>query len=138
MVKFILNIILVLFLSICTYSLQAQEKNDRKVLEQIYSLLQTKGSGPADVVILTQAIDWTEMNSPGQFNERYFITFPSIMRNNWTGLHFQDMTFKQLEKDKILVTGRVRGRQPTECGAIANHFTHSWYFKNGEIIAFSE
>lgn len=138
MEKFILNLMIVLVFGIGTYSLQAQDKNDREVLERVYSLLQTRGTGLTDVIELTSAIDWTEVKTSKQLNERYAITFPGMMRNDWTGLHFQDMVFMQTEKDRILATGRVSGRQPTECGIVTTSFAHSWSFQDGEIVGFSE
>ncbi|MGB7784520.1 MAG: hypothetical protein WBL27_00315 [Salinimicrobium sp.] len=136
MENFKMYFLLILSLAFSSYALQAQMNNDRETVARVYDLLQTRGTGPAEVAMLTQKIHWAEVSSP--LNERYHISFPAIMKNQWQSLQFQDLNFTEIEKNKVKATGTVLGRQPSECGVISTDFRHSWSLHNGEIVGFSE
>lgn len=130
--------LLILSIVFSSYALQAQMNNDRETVAQVYDLLQTREAGPAEVALLTPKINWAEVKSLKKLNKRYNISFSSIMQNNWQSLEFRDLDLQEIEKNRILATGTVIGRQPTECGISSTDFRHSWSLKNGEIVGFSD
>ena len=118
--------------------LQAQKSGNRETVIQLYEILQTRGSGPNEVVALTPRINWKGIDASRAVNDRYNISFPAVMGNKWSSLQFKDLTFKEVSKNDILVTGTVSGRQHSECEYITNEFNHSWSLRDGEIFQFLE
>lgn len=138
MEKFRTYFILILIVLFTTYSLQAQSDEDRKTIEHLYDLLQTRGTTSNDIAALTPNIMWKEARPPKAVKDRYKISFYGIMKNEWVSLLFKELNFTEPRKNEILVTGIVSGRQPTECDLVTSNFQHSWVVQNGEIIGFSE
>lgn len=129
---------ILILLLITTYSLKAQKSGNRETVVKLYEILQTRGSGPNEVVALTPRINWKEIDDSKAVDERYNISFPAVMENKWSSLQFKDLTFKEVSKNAILVTGTVSGRQHSECEYITNEFNHSWSLRDGEIVQFLE
>lgn len=124
----------ILFTSV---SIQAQENANRKNIEKLYGILQTKGLGPNEVTALTPGINWKEINT-SKDEDRYTISFPAVMTNRWHSLEFRDLDFKEVTENEILVTGTVSARQHSECEFITSEFRHSWSLQDGKIVQFLE
>lgn len=118
--------------------LQGQDHNDQIIVQQIYDVLQNKNSTSKEISALKAGINWSEAKSEKTVNNRHYIRFSALMKNEWESLLFQDLEFQIPEKDKVVVTGTVNGRQRTECEYISTPFKHYWSLKNGKIVGFIE
>ncbi len=117
---------------------QGQISKNESVVKNIYEVVQKNSTTSKDIKALTPNLNWNKLTNANEVNERYTITFLSILQNNWRGISFHKLAFQETEKNKILVTGSVSGRQPTECEGVITTFQHLWTLKDGEIINFTE
>ena len=116
-----------------------QEKKNHISVKKIYDVLQEKKATFKDFETLTPEINWDELVLPEEMNTRNQISLGSIMRNEWMSIGFKDLHFQTSEKNSILVTGIVNGRQPSECEFISYYFKHHWILDDDDrIIGFRE
>ena len=113
-----------------------QENIDQDLVKQLYEVLQNKNATSNEIAALTNSIDWDEIESVK--NSNYNITLSGIIKNEWQSILFKDLNFQVSGKNKVLVTGIVKGRKASECEYIYTRFKHSWSLKNGKIIGFLE
>jgi hypothetical protein len=128
--------IFILILLIFTYSqhnLLSQNNENRKVIEDIYNLIENNKS-TQKIFELTPKVKW-ETTKTG---DRNTITLYAIVKNQWRGVDFDNLQFKEMEKNKIRVTGSVMGKQPTECEPVSTDFQHIWTVKDGQILHLNE
>jgi len=118
--------------------LQAQNNDNEILVKQVYEVLQNKNTTPNEVAALTNGINWEEVSNTKGIKSKYHISLSAIIKNEWESILFKNLSFQLPEKNKVLVTGTVKGRQTTECEFIATQFKHSWSLKNGKIIGFLE
>lgn len=116
--------------------LQGQENIDQDLVKQLYEVLQNKNATSNEIAALTNSIDWDEIESVK--NSNYNITLSGIIKNEWQSILFKDLNFQVSGKNKVLVTGIVKGRKASECEYIYTIFKHSWSLKQGKIIGFLE
>jgi tRNA(His) 5'-end guanylyltransferase len=116
--------------------LMGQENIDRDLVKQLYEVLQNKNATSNEIATLTNSIDWDEIESVK--NSNYNITLGGIIKNEWQSILFKNLNFQASEKNKVLVTGIVKGRKASECEYIYTRFKHSWSLKQGKIIGFLE
>ena len=116
--------------------LMGQENIDQDLVKQLYEVLQNKNATSNEIAALTNSIDWDEIESVK--NSNYNITLSEIIKNEWQSILFKDLNFQVSGKNKVLVTGIVKGRKASECEYISTRFKHSWSLKNGKIIGFLE
>ncbi len=121
-----------------THPVQGQKGNNTEIVKNVYDVLQKNSTTSEEIKALTPTINWNQISNTQEVNERYTITFLAILQNEWRGVSFQKLKFQETEKNKILVTGNVSGRQPTECEGLTTTFQHLWTLKDGEIINFKE
>ncbi len=129
---------MVFVIILITNTMHCQEKNDVEVLKNIYKVLQIPSTSSKDIVSLTPEINWNEKFSSEKEIDRYVIGFGGIMKNKWHSLEFTDLLFHRDGNNKVMVSGTVSGKQPTECEFRSNRFKHSWTIQNGKLIDFSE
>lgn len=118
-------------------SLQGQKAN-QEVVKNIYDALQNNSTTSKDIAAMTPTLKWEEVHNAKDVNERYTITLSAIMKNEWRSVSFQNLKFHEIEENKIVITGTVSGRQPTECEGITTAFQHIWTLRDGKIINFKE
>ncbi len=116
--------------------LQGQENIDLDLVKQLYEVLQNKNATSNEIAALTNSIDWDEIESVK--NSNYNITLSGIIKNEWQSILFKDLNFQVSGKNKVLVTGIVKGRKASECEYISTRFKHYWSLKDGRIIGFLE
>ncbi|SFF85758.1 MULTISPECIES: hypothetical protein [Salegentibacter] len=116
--------------------LQGQENIDQDLVKKLYEILQNKNATANEIAALTNSIDWDEIESVK--NSNYNITLSGIIKNEWQSILFKDLNFQVSGKNKVLVTGIVKGRKASECEYIYTIFKHSWSLKQGKIIGFLE
>lgn len=119
-------------------SVQGQKASNPEVVKNIYAALQNNSTTSKDIAEMTPTLKWEEVHFAKDGDERYTITLSAIMKNKWRSVSFKNLVFRGIEKNIILVTGTVFGRQPTECEGVTTAFQHIWSLKNGEIINFKE
>lgn len=130
-----LTIVIALLISM---GVQGQLLDNILVVKNIYEVVQKNTATTKEVHSLTPKIDWSKVSSIKEVNERNTITFLAILNYEWRGITFQELKFQQLDYNKVLVSGTVMGRQPTECDGVITAFQHQWTLENGEIINFKE
>ncbi len=118
--------------------LQGQSTNNQEMIKNIYEILQNSKAGSNDIEVLIPEIKWDDVKNSREGNERSSITFGSILKKEWESILFEDLNFQNAEKNKVVVTGIVKGRQPAECELISTKFKHSWDLKDGKIVSFKE
>lgn len=118
--------------------LQGQNTNNQKMIKNVYDVLQNSKARSNDITVLIPGIKWEDVKNSREVNERSSITLGAIMKNEWGSILFEDLNFKDAEKSKVIVTGVLKGRQPTECEFISTRFKHSWDLKDGKIVSFKE
>lgn len=135
-----LQIYLFLIVTVLSTSnnLQGQTNNNQEIIENIYDVLQNGNKTSNDLAGLTPGIKWDKIINPKEDNGRANISFPSVMQNEWGRVLFAKLIFQEVEQDKVLVTGTVKGRQSTECEFVLTHFKHYWTIKDGQVIKFLE
>lgn len=133
-----LYLFLIVIVVFGTNKLQAQNPENQLAVQKIYDFIQDKNTTTREVAALMPAIDWEKLKLPEGVDPRNTITFCALMKNQWGSILFRDLEFKQIAEDKVVVTGIVNGRQPSECEYISSRFTHNWTLRNGEIITFTE
>ncbi|APS38185.1 hypothetical protein AO058_04470 [Salegentibacter sp. T436] len=116
--------------------MQGQENIDQDLVKKLYEILQNKNATANEIAALTNSIDWDEIESVK--NSNYNITLSGIIKNEWQSILFKDLNFQVSGKNKVLVTGIVKGRKASECEYIYTIFKHSWSLKQGKIIGFLE
>ena len=116
--------------------LHGQENIDQDLVKQLYEVLQNKNTTSNEIKAITNSIDWDEIESVKKTNDN--ITLSGIIKNEWQSILFKNLNFQLSDKNKVLVTGIVKGRKASECEYIYTRFKHSWSLKNGEIIGFLE
>ena len=116
--------------------LMGQENIDQDLVKQLYEVLQNKNATSNEIAALTNSIDWDEIESVK--NSNYNITLSGIIKNEWQSILFKDLNFQVSGKNKVLVTGIVKGRKASECEYISTRFKHYWSLKDGRIIGFLE
>jgi len=116
--------------------LQGQENIDQDLIKQLYEVLQNKNATSNEIKAITNSIDWDEIESVKKTNDN--ITLGAIIKNKWESILFKDLNFELPDKNKVLVTGIVKGRKASECEYISTRFKHYWSLKDGEIIGFLE
>ncbi len=119
-------------------SMQGQNYEEQLLVQKIYDALQDSSTSSQDVAALIPAVKWKEIKIPEEINPRSTITLSAIMTDQWSCILFRDLKFDNIVENKIMVTGEVIGRQPSECEYISTRFRHYWSLENGEIIAFTE
>lgn len=117
---------------------QGQNTNDQKMIKNVYDVLQNNKSRSNDITALIPGIKWKEVKNSREINERSAITLGALMKKEWGSILFEDLNFQDAEKNKVIVTGVIKGRQPTECELISTRFKHTWDLKDGKIIGFKE
>lgn len=126
-----------LFIGLFTSNyLQGQENIDKDMVKKLYEVLQNKSTTSNEIKAITNSIDWDEIESVKKSNNT--ITLSGIIKNEWQSILFKNLNFELSDKNKVLVTGIVKGRKASECEYIYSKFKHSWSLKNGEIIGFLE
>lgn len=123
---------------LCSTGINGQTNKNQLIIQQVYELLQHKDANPKDIDVLTSAINWEELRDSRKANKKDHITFSAVMKNEWGRVLFDRLSFQEIEKDKVQVTGIIKGRQPTECEFISTRFKHFWSLKDGKIVRFSE
>jgi len=118
-------------------SMQGQKAN-QEIVKHIYDALQNSSTASKEIKALTSTLNWEEIKSTKDVNERYTITLSAIVKNEWRGVSFKNLEYRKIEENKVLVTGTVSGRQPTECEGVTTTFQHLWTFKDGQIIQLTE
>jgi len=121
-----------------TIGMQGQLNDNLSAVKNMYEVIQKNRITSEEIKTLTPNINWKQISNSQEVNERYTITFSAILQNEWRGISFQTLEFQETEKNKILVTGNVSGKQPTECEGVKTTFQHLWTLKDGEIINFKE
>lgn len=116
--------------------LQGQENIDQDLVKQLYKVLQDKNASSNEIKAITNSIDWDEIESVNKTNNN--ITLSGIIKNEWQSILFKNLHFELSDKNKVLVSGIVKGRKASECEYIYTSFKHSWSLKNGKIIGFLE
>lgn len=119
-------------------NLQGQNNNNQEIIKNIYDVVQNHSKTSNDLAALTPGIKWDEVINPKEMNDRDNITFPAVMQNQWGHVLFNKIIFQEVEQDKVLVTGTVNGRQPSECEFVSTRFKHYWTIKDGQVIKFLE
>tara|TARA_R110000850_G_scaffold147130_1_gene269300 strand:- start:12206 stop:12598 length:393 start_codon:yes stop_codon:yes gene_type:complete len=119
-------------------TVQGQKSKNIDTVQNIYDAFQKSNATSKDIKSLTPSLNWEEVKSTKEVNERYNITLSAILKNEWRGVTFQNIEVREIEENKVLVTGTVSGRQPTECEGITTAFQHLWTFKDGRIIHVTE
>ncbi len=119
-------------------SVQGQKAKNIDAVQNIYDALQKSNATSKDIKAWTPILNWEEVKSTKDVNERYTITLSAIMKNEWRGVSFKNLEYREIEDNKVLVTGTVSGRQPTECEGVTTTFQHLWTFKDGQIIHLNE
>ncbi len=132
---YIIILVTVLFTS---SHLKGQTQTDKAVVKQIYDVLQNKKPSSKEIAALKAGINWDEVNPGKAARNKYSISLSAIMNNAWGNIMFEDLNFQIPEKNKVLVTGIVNGRQSTECEYISTRFKHFWSLKDGKIVSFIE
>lgn len=117
--------------------LQGQNGN-LNIVKNLYEEIQTRNASLKDIGSMTPAIKWEKIRDVKNVDNRYNVTFFSIMEREWGKISFRDLVFSENLENGILVTGYVTGRQPTECEPVSTAFEHMWTLKNNEIINFKE
>lgn len=133
-----LNIILFVFGISVLPNLQGQNINNQLVVKKIYDVLQDKSVTPRDMAVLIPVKKWEQIRNSIRANEKYSISLDGIVKGEWGSIVFEKLQFETQEENEVVVTGMVRGRQPTECEFISSQFEHSWVFKDGVIVSFTE
>jgi membrane-bound lytic murein transglycosylase MltF len=119
-------------------SVQGQKAGNLEVVKNLYDALQKNSITSNDIAAMTPTLKSEEVKSTKEVNERYTITLSAIVKNEWRGVSFKNLEYREIEQNKVLVTGTVSGRQPSECEGITTTFQHLWTLKDGEIIHFNE
>ncbi len=114
------------------------QKANQEVVKNIYDALQNSSTTSKDIAALTPTLNWEEVRKQKAVNEKYSIALSGIIKNDWGSIVFDNLRFETPEKNIVLVTGIVMGRQPTECEFISHQFQHTWTLRDGEIINFNE
>lgn len=115
--------------------LQGQNANNQEIVKNVYDVLQNSKN---DITDLIPGIKWKDVSTSEEVDERYTIKFGAIIKNEWGSILFEDLNFQETEKNRVIVTGLVHGRKPTECEFISTRFKHSWDLKDGEIFSVKE
>jgi len=131
-----LYFILIITVLFTSNYLQAQENIDQNMVKQLYEVLQNKNATSSEIAILTNSINWDEIESVKKTN--YNISLSAILKNEWESILFKNLNFQLSDENEVLVTGIVNGRKATECEYISTRFEHYWSLKDGKIIGFLE
>lgn len=115
-----------------------QETNNQMMVQEIYDYLQDKNSTSKDIARLTKKIKWDSEISRKDHHNKDRISFIAVLNNEYGQVLFNRLSFKEVEKDKVVVTGIMSGRQASECEYISTKFQHHWSLDQGQIIGFSE
>lgn len=115
-------------------SVQGQKAKNSDAVQNIYAALQKSNATSKDIKAWAPNLNWEEVKSTKDVNERYTIKLSAIVKNEWRGVSFKNLEYREIEENKVLVTGTVSGRQPTECEGVTTIFQHLWTFKGGQII----
>ena len=116
----------------------AQNTNNQLIVQEIYDYLQDKNSTSRDIARLTGKIKWDDEIHRKNLPKNNGINFIAVLNNEYGRVLFARLSFKEVERDKVVVTGIMSGRQATECEYISTSFQHKWSLTQGEIIGFSE
>lgn len=122
----------------CSNNLQGQNYSDLEMIRKIYDALEDKSQTSNDLAALTPNLNWDGLINQKQVDGRYNITFPAVMQKRWGRVLFDRLNFQEVEKNRVLVTGIVKGRQPTECEFVSTQFQHTWLLNEGKIVNFLE
>lgn len=136
----VLKFKVLLFVTVLLFSIgvQGQINENVGVIKSIYNALQNSNPTSKEIKALTSTLNWEEIKSTKDVNERYTITLSAIVKNEWRGVSFKNLEYRETTENKVLVTGTVSGRQPTECEGVTTTFQHLWTFKDGQIIQLTE
>ncbi|MFO7844231.1 MAG: hypothetical protein R6V16_10525 [Bacteroidales bacterium] len=118
--------------------LHGQNANNQEIVKNVYDILQNSKARSNDIAVLIPGIKWDDVKNTREVNEKFSITFDAILKNEWGSIRFEDLNFQNAEKNTIIVTGVVNGRQPAECEFISTRFKHSWDLKDGKIVSLKE
>lgn len=118
--------------------LHGQNANNQEIVKNVYDVLQNSKARSNDIAVLISGIKWDDVKNTREVNEKFSITFDAILKNEWGSIRFEDLNFQNAEKNKVIVTGVVNGRQPAECEFISTRFKHSWDLKDGKIVSLKE
>lgn len=133
-----LHIILFLTAVFSSLNLSGQNLENQIIVKSLYDALQKNSKSYQEVGVLMPGINWKEIKVPEGVDIKNTITLVEMMKNNWGSILFKDLEFNSNGKNKIIVTGIVNGRRPTECEYISSRFKHNWSLNEGKIIDFSE
>ena len=118
--------------------LNAQNTNNQLIVQEIYDYLQDKNSTSQDIARLTGKIKWDDEIHRKNLSKKNWINFIAVLNNEYGPVLFDRLSSKEVERDKVVVTGIMSGRRASECEYISTHFQHNWSLEQGQIIGFSE
>lgn len=131
---------LIIFFGIFLISgnIQSQSNDNHPIVKRIYDVLQDQSVTTKKIKDLTPEVKWDHRENLKDYDRRTTITLNEILKNKWRKIEFKDLNFQKTDKNEVIVTGIVSGRQPTECEYISNRFKHQWFLEDGKIISFRE
>ena len=96
----VLKFKVLLFVTVLLFSLgvQGQINENVGVIKSIYNALQNSNTTSKEIKALTPNLNWEEVKSTKDVNERYTITLSAIVKNEWRGISFQKLEFQEIEK----------------------------------------
>lgn len=116
----------------------AQDGNNLLSVKNVYEVLQNKRYTPGEINALIPDLNWDRVSASNAGKNRSTITLISMMNKEWESLLIEDLNFHSDQKNMIVVTGKVKGRRPTECKYISDRFRHTWTLIDGKITNFKE
>lgn len=135
-----LTILVILFLTFKLYSQSSMENTE--VIRTIYDAIENNNS-PSIVATLSKDMNWYSTNKSGdqESNTQENKLTPDIisqLQNEWYHFSFNNLNFEEIEKNVVLVTGEISGRQFGECVIVNSEFHHLWWLNDGKVIKFLE
>ncbi|WP_335974672.1 hypothetical protein [Gaetbulibacter jejuensis] len=120
-----------LLLSNFGFSQSTINNEDLNSITLYYSTVQDNQQTSTSLKTLEQLMDWElSRTETVSLNNRNFITLEAVLINQWTQIEITNLELKIVSEEKVMVSGVLSGRQPTECDYISTNFEHLWIKKN--------
>ncbi|GAA0742364.1 hypothetical protein [Gaetbulibacter jejuensis] len=120
-----------LLLSNFGFSQSTINNKDLNSITQYYNSLQDNKQSSIHLQTLEQLMGWEFLRTEtANLNNRSFITLEAVLINQWTQIEITSLELKVVSENKIIASGILSGRQPTECDYISTSFEHLWIKKS--------
>ncbi|MEZ4856404.1 MAG: nuclear transport factor 2 family protein [Gelidibacter sp.] len=121
------------------YGQYTPKQNDSQIIRNIYKAYNNNDT-QAIFEVISPDMEWHQQTKPIKIENSQKRTILSAFFKDidsaWELVSVEDLNVMELEKNKVLATGTLKGRYSKNEAVTTQDFKHIWWLKNGKVIKF--